>query len=61
MTDEEIGQQMESSRQLHEKKYLRPKEIAAYCLATYGQKTLDEFIKNNMQFFMLNFLRISGK
>lgn len=61
LTEEEIEQQIEKSEQLHSKKYLRPKEIAAYCMATYGQKTLDEFIKNNMQFFMLNFLRISGK
>ena len=43
------------------RRYLRPREIVAFLLTTFGQKNLGEFVGNNRQFFMISFLGISGK
>ena len=37
------------------KKYLTPKEIAAYVLVNFGQKNLASYLETNMQFFMITF------
>lgn len=42
------------------KRYLKPREIAAYCLTSYGQNNLTTFINASKQYFMMNFLGISG-
>lgn len=41
------------------KRYLSPKEIAAYVLVNFGQKNLSQFINNYKEFFMIQFLKIN--
>ncbi len=43
------------------KRYLTPKEIAAYVLVNFGQKNLSQFITNNKQFFLTQFAKLSPK
>lgn len=43
------------------KRYLRPREIVAFLLTTFGQKNLSQYVESNRQFFMISFLGISGK
>lgn len=43
------------------KRYLRPKEIAAFVLVNFGQKNLSQFITNNRQTFMMQYAGVSGK
>lgn len=42
------------------RRYLSPKEIAAYCLTSYGQNNLTSFVNASKQFFMMNFLGLTG-
>lgn len=41
------------------KKYLSPKEIAAYVLVNFGQKNLSQFINAFKEFFMIQFLKLN--
>ncbi len=41
------------------KRYLTPKEIAAYVLVNFGQKNLSQFVTSNMEFFMITFLKLN--
>lgn len=43
------------------RRYLRPREIAAFLLATFGQKNLQQFVDSFRQFFMISFLGLSGR
>lgn len=43
------------------KRYLTPKEIAAYVLVNFGQKNLSQFITNSRQTFMMQYAGLSGK
>lgn len=43
------------------RRYLRPREIVAFLLTTFGQKNLAQFVDANRQFFMISFLGITGK
>lgn len=43
------------------KRYLSPKEIAAYVLVNFGQKNLSQFINAEKQFFLTQFAGLSGK
>ena len=43
-----------------EKKYVRPREIAAYALTSYGINNLTSFIGSTKQYFMMSFLGLSG-
>jgi len=43
------------------KRYLTPKEIAAYVLVNFGQKNLSQFITNSRQTFMMQYAGVSGK
>lgn len=43
------------------KRYLSPKEIAAYVLVNFGQKNLSQFINSEKQFFLTQFAGLSGK
>ncbi|MBE6827832.1 MAG: hypothetical protein E7514_04345 [Ruminococcaceae bacterium] len=43
------------------RRYLRPREIIAFLLTTFGQKNLAQFVDANRQFFMISFLGITGK
>lgn len=43
------------------RRYLRPREIVAFLLTTFGQKNLSQFVESYRQFFMISFLGISGK
>jgi Na+/melibiose symporter-like transporter len=41
------------------KRYLTPKEIAAYVLVNFGQKNLSQFISAFKEFFMIQFLKLN--
>lgn len=41
------------------KRYLSPKEIAAYVLVNFGQKNLSQFINAYKEFFMIQFLKLN--
>lgn len=42
------------------KRYLTPKEIAAYVLVNFGQKNLSQFVDAFKEFFMIQFLRLNS-
>lgn len=41
------------------KRYLTPKEIAAYVLVNFGQKNLTQFVSAFKEFFMIQFLKLN--
>ncbi|MGN0532599.1 MAG: MFS transporter [Eubacterium sp.] len=41
------------------KRYLSPKEIAAYVLVNFGQKNLSQFVDTFKEFFMIQFLKLN--
>lgn len=41
------------------KRYLSPKEIAAYVLVNFGQKNLSQFVDTFKEFFMVQFLKLN--
>ena len=41
------------------KRYLTPKEIAAYVLVNFGQKNLTQFVDAFKEFFMIQFLKLN--
>ncbi len=43
------------------KRYVRPREIAAYALTSYGINNLTSFIGSTKQYFMMSFMGLSGK
>lgn len=43
------------------KRYLRPKEIAAFVLVNFGQKNLSQFVGSEKQYFLVQYAGISGK
>ena len=42
------------------KRYLTPKEIAAYVLVNFGQKNLSQFVDAFKEFFMIQFLKLNS-
>lgn len=42
------------------KKYLSPKEIAAFVLVNFGQKNLNQYVSVYKEFFMIQFLRLNS-
>lgn len=57
LTQEELAE-LDKLAYTH-KRYLSPKEIAAYVLVNFGQKNLSQFVNNYKEFFMIQFLRIN--
>lgn len=43
------------------KRYLTPKEIAAFVLVNFGQKNLSQFINSEKQFFLIQYAGLSDK
>jgi len=43
------------------KRYLTPKEIAAYVLVNFGQKNLSQFFSQKKDFFLVNFMKVDPK
>ena len=41
------------------KRYLSPREIAAYVLVNFGQKNLSQFVSAYKEFFMIQFLKLN--
>lgn len=41
------------------KRYLSPREIAAYVLVNFGQKNLDQFVSAFREFFIIQFLKLN--
>ena len=42
------------------KRYLSPKEIAAYVLVNFGQKNLSQYVSVYKEFFMIQFLKLNS-
>ena len=62
LNQEEISEQETLDKLAYTKKrYLRPKEIAAYVLVNFGQKNLSQFINNEKQFFLIQYAGLSDK
>lgn len=55
VSDDEVLDKLAYTR----KKYLTPKEIAAFVLVNFGQKNLSQFISANKDFFMVQFMGLS--
>ncbi len=53
--ESEIANDTSSNR-----RYLRPREIAAYLLTSFGQKNLSQYVNAFRQFFVISFLGMSG-
>lgn len=51
----------ESSVKKEQKRYVRPREIAAYAITSYGINNLTSFIGSTKQYFMMSFLGLTGK
>ena len=43
-----------------DRKYLRPREIFAFLLTSFGQKNLSQYVNAFRQFFVISFLGLSG-
>lgn len=61
INDEITAQEIEELDKLAytKKRYLRPKEIAAYVLVNFGQKNLSQFVDAFKEFFMIQFLKLN--
>lgn len=53
-------QQEAQESSANNRRYLRPKEIAAYLLTSFGQKNLSQYVNAFRQFFAISFLGMSG-
>lgn len=55
--------QLENSSgvQQKEKRYVRPREIAAYAITSYSINNLTSFVGSTKQYFMMSFLGLTGK
>ena len=58
--DKEVEEEVEKLS-TGNRRFLRPREIVAFLLTTFGQKNLAQFVEANRQFFMISFLGITGK
>lgn len=61
ITDELTQAELDELDQLAytHKRYLSPKEIAAYVLVNFGQKNLSQFVNAFKEFFMIQFLKLN--
>lgn len=59
-SEQDIKQDIEGGSEQN-RRFIRPSEIVAFLLTTFGQKNLSQFVDANRQFFMISFLGISGK
>lgn len=61
ITDELAQAEMDELEKLAytHKRYLTPKEIAAYVLVNFGQKNLSQFVDTFKEFFMIQFLKLN--
>lgn len=48
------------ARHMPERRYIRPSELLAYSLTSYGLNNLNTFIGSTKQYFMMSFLGLSG-
>ena len=55
--DEEI---VDEAIKSSNRRYLRPREIVAFLLTSFGQKNLSQYASSYRQFFMISFLGLSG-
>lgn len=62
MTSEITAEELEQLDKLAytKKRYLSPKEIAAYVLVNFGQKNLTQFVGAFKEFFMIQFLKLDS-
>ena len=59
MTQEDESIVSEADK-ISNRRYLRPREIVAFLLTTFGQKNLNQYASAYRQFFMISFLGLSG-
>ena len=55
-----VVEEVNSEASAANRRYLRPKEIAAYLLTSFGQKNLSQYVNAFRQFFAISFLGMSG-
>ncbi len=55
-----VAEEVNSEVSAANRRYLRPKEIAAYLLTSFGQKNLSQYVNAFRQFFAISFLGMSG-
>lgn len=61
MSETIVKQEEELQGSLHtEKRYLSPKEIAAFVLVNFGQKNLNQYVSVYKEFFMIQFLKLNS-
>ena len=58
-TQEQIDQELEELSTSN-RKYVRPREIVAFLLTSFGQKNLSQYVNAFRQFFIISFLGMSG-
>lgn len=59
-SEQEIKDEIEKESEQN-RRYIRPREIVAFLLTTFGQKNLAQFVDSYRQFFMISFLGLTGK
>ena len=60
VAEEVNGEAIQQEVSASNRRYLRPKEIAAYLLTSFGQKNLSQYVNAFRQFFAISFLGMSG-
>lgn len=55
----ELEQEIEQI-QSQNKRYLRPKEILAFCIVNFASQNYNEFINSNLQYFLIQFMGIDS-
>ncbi len=51
---------VDENSDITKKRYLAPKEIAAYVLVNFGQKNLTQYVSSYKEFFMIQFLKLNS-
>ncbi len=56
----DTGSPSAPAHHMPERRYIRPREIIAYSLTSYGLNNMTTFIGSTKQYFMMNYLGLSG-
>ena len=57
----EIKSEEQLSQSVRKHRYLSPKEIAALCVVSFGQKNMDEFSNANLLYYLVQFFGLSSQ
>ena len=59
MSTQGIVDENKSNTSYTKRKYLTPKEIAAFVLVNFGQKNLNQYVSVYKEFFLIQFLKLN--